>query len=228
MAAKFFLKQKLAKQILIELKKHAPFTAFGAITGIAILLIIIFTNTLSQVSEISSTIFFILHPTHVVLSAIVTTAIYKLHETKFKYFWGIVIGYFGSIGIATLSDSIIPFLGELILNLPNKGIHIGFLEKPLLTNSAAFLGIAFAILRPSTKFPHSGHVLISTWASLFHIIMAMGKPVNLITFTAIFVFLFLAVWLPCCLSDIIFPLLFIRTTNGKANNHQHKSIHSIE
>jgi len=29
-------------EILIELKRHAPFTAFGAITGIALLLIIIF------------------------------------------------------------------------------------------------------------------------------------------------------------------------------------------
>ena len=216
----------MAKQILIELKNHAPFTAFGAITGISILLIIILTNTLSQVSEVSSTIFFILHPTHVVLSAIVTTAIYKLHKTKFKYFWGIVIGYFGSIGISTLSDSIIPYLGELLLNLPNKGIHIGFIEKPFLTNSAAFLGIAIAILRPLTKFPHSGHVLISTWASLFHIIMAMGKPINLITHAAIFVFLFLAVWIPCCLSDIIFPLLFIRNTNSKAKYQEKKSIHS--
>ncbi len=204
----------MIRQILIELKKHAPFTAFGAVTGIAILLIIIFTNVFSQFSEVSSNIFFILHPIHIVLSAIVTTAIYNLHKHKLNFLWGILIGYVGSIGIATLSDSIIPYVGEFILDLPHKGIHLGFIEKPWLTNPAAFLGIAIAFLKPMTKFPHSGHVLISTWASLFHTIMAMGQTINLMTLFAVFVFLFLAVWLPCCLSDIIFPLLFVPVTNG--------------
>jgi hypothetical protein len=211
------------REILVELKRHAPFTAFGAITGIAILLIIIFGKILFQVSEVSSVIFYILHPTHIILSAIVTTAIYKLHTQKFNLIWGILIGYIGSIGIATLSDSIIPYLGELMLDLPHKGVHIGFIEKPWLTNPAALLGIAIAFLRPMTKFPHSGHVLISTWASLFHIIMAIGQTINLITIIAIFVFLFLAVWFPCCLSDIIFPLLFVPATKGKSRM-EHKRI----
>jgi hypothetical protein len=26
----------------------------------------------------------------------------------------------------------------------------------------------------------------------------------------IFLFLFLAVWVPCCVSDIVYPLLFVR------------------
>lgn len=213
----------MTKQVLLELKSHAPFTALGAITGIVILLIIIFANVFSQVSEISSSIFYILHPAHIILSAIVTTAIYKLYKHKFNLLWGILIGYVGSIGIATLSDSIIPYLGELMLDLPHRGVHIGFIEEPWLTNPAAFLGIAIALLRPMTKFPHSGHVLISTWASLFHIIMAIGQTINLITIIAVFVFLFLAVWLPCCLSDIIFPLLFVPAKNGKAAT-EHETI----
>ena len=205
----------MIREILIELKRHAPFTAFGAITGIVIFFIIIIANIFFQVSKVSSIIFYILHPTHIVLSAIVTSVIYKLHRPKCKFFRVILIGYIGSIGIATLSDSIIPYLGELLLKLPDKGIHIGFIEKPWLTNPAAFLGIAIAFLKPMTKFPHSGHVLISTWASLFHIIMAIGQTINLITIIPIFVFLFLAVWLPCCLSDIIFPLLFVPATMEK-------------
>jgi hypothetical protein len=205
----------MVRQILIELRRHAPFTAFGALTGIVIILILIFAHTISRVYEVSFIIFYILHPTHIVLSAIVTTAMYRLHRPKFNFLWGILIGYVGSIGIATLSDSIIPFLGELLLDLPHKGIHIGFIEKPWLTHPAAFLGIAIAFLRPMTKFPHSGHVLISTWASLFHIIMAIGQTINIITIIAVFVFLFLAVWFPCCLSDIIFPLLFVPARKGR-------------
>jgi hypothetical protein len=204
------------RQILIELRRHAPFTAFGAASGVAILIITIFARVFVQVSEFSSIIFYILHPTHIVLSAIVTTAIYRLHTDRFNLIVGILIGYVGSIGIATISDSIIPYLGELILDLPHKGVHIGFIEKPWLTNPAAFLGILIAFLRPVTKFPHSGHVLISTWASLFHIMMAVGQTINPMTIITIFVFLFLAVWFPCCLSDIIFPLLFVPVKNGKA------------
>jgi len=120
------------------------------------------------------------------------------------------MGYFGSVGIATLSDSIIPYLGETLLGLENRGIHIGVIEEPQLTIPAAFVGIAIAYWRPTTKLPHYGHVLLSTWASLFHIIMALGATVNWIVFPTIFAFLFLAVWLPCCTSDIVFPLLFVR------------------
>ena len=214
----------MIKQILSELKRHAPFTTFGAITGIVIMAIVILGNTLFQVAEISSTIFYILHPTHVVLSAIATTAIYKLYKPACKVSSAIAIGYIGSIGIATLSDSIIPYLGELLLNLPNRGIHIGFIEKPLLTNTAAFLGIAIGFLRPATKFPHSGHVLISIWASLFHIIMAVGQTVNWVMIVAISVFLFLAVWIPCCTSDIVFPLLFAMIKSEKNKERHYEGI----
>ena len=196
--------------IFKELKNHIPFTIFGAITGIFVMLLFY-----KLPSEISFNIFYILHPLHVLLSALVTTSIYiiytKKNNQKIKLFPLILIGYIGSIGIATLSDSIIPYIGELLLNLPNKGIHLGFIEKWWLVNPLAFLGIGIAYFNPKTKFPHAGHVLLSTWASLFHIIMALGSTINFILVIIIFIFIFFAVLLPCCLSDIIFPLLFIKT-----------------
>lgn len=199
--------------ILKELLRHAPFTAFGAVTGTA--LILFFYNIPSQTSY---NVFYVLHPIHVFLSALVTASMYKLHSKKSKLWALILIGYLGSVGIATLSDSIIPYLGELLLNLPNKGIHLGFIEEWWLVNPLAFLGIAVAYFRPKTKFPHAGHVLLSTWASLFHIIMALGETINWVLIVVITVFLFLAVWLPCCLSDIIFPLLFIKNEKGHTHN----------
>ena len=97
-----------------------------------------------------------------------------------------------------------------MLNLPNRGSHIGFIEEWRLVNPLAFIGIMIGYFKPSTKIPHAGHVLISTWASLFHIVMAVGATVSAGIYIAIFFFLFLAVWAPCCTSDIIFPLLFVR------------------
>ena len=201
----------MLRRIADELKHHVPFTASGAATGIILMVIIVFADVLPQVSQNSYTVFYILHPAHVAMSALVTTAIYKKYGGS-SIWKAILIGYFGSIGIATLSDSVIPYLGETLLGLENRGIHIGFIEEPLLTNPAAFVGIAIGHRKPTTKFPHYGHVLLSTWASLFHIVMALGETVNWIIFPTIFAFLFLAVWLPCCTSDIVFPLLFVKST----------------
>ncbi len=192
--------------IFKELRDHASFTTFGAITGIVIM--IIFQNIPAQVTY---NVFYILHPFHVILSALVTTSMYKLHAKGRSKLWVLIsIGYLGSIGIATLSDSIIPYIGEHLLQLPNRGVHLGFVEKWWLVNPLALLGIALAYFRPTTKFPHLGHVLLSTWASLFHIIMAVQGALNWYSYIAIFIFLFLAVWLPCCGSDIVFPLLFVK------------------
>lgn len=195
------------KRIIEELKHHAPFTFFGALTGIFVMFI--FKEVPLNVSH---RIFYILHPIHVLLSALVTVSIYKLHAKDKSNLWILIlIGYLGSVGIATLSDSVIPYLGESLLNLPNKGIHLGFIEEWWLINPLAFIGIALAYFKPTTKIPHSGHVLLSTWASLFHIIMAIAAGSLLWhSYIVIFLFLFLAVWIPCCVSDIVFPLLFVK------------------
>lgn len=202
--------QKMYANIIKELREHIPFTLFGALTGIIIMLIFY-----KLPSGISYNIFYVLHPMHVVLSAMVTASMYHLYKcgklkVKCNLLVLLLIGYVGSIGIATLSDSLIPYLGEWLLNLPKREIHLGFIEEWWIVNPAAILGIAIAYFWPRTKIPHSGHVLISIWASLFHIIMALGGTISLVLTMGIFLFLFLAVWIPCCVSDIVFPLLFIR------------------
>jgi len=198
----------MLKTISKELKEHVPFTIMGAFVGVLMIFIL---KNLSQKTELS--IFYILHPAHVLLSAVVTASMYRLHKKDkankiFGFVQVFIVGYLGSVGIATLSDSVIPFLGEVLLNLPNREIHIGFIEEWKIVNSLAIVGIIIGYFSPHTKFPHAGHVLISTWASLFHMLMALGVVSSFSTYAGIFIFLFLSVWAPCCLSDIVFPLLF--------------------
>jgi hypothetical protein len=206
-------KHKHFKRILSitgkELKEHAPFTVIGAFTGIVILVLIIAGSALEEVHSVDETIFFILHPTHVFLSAWVTTSIYLKYGRR-ELWLALIIGLTGSLGVATLSDSLIPYLGEVLLQLPHANAHIGFIEEPLITITPALIGVASGYFIKTSKFPHLGHVLISTWASLFHVIMALGATVLWWQMGGIFIFLFLAVWLPCCVSDIIYPLLFIK------------------
>ncbi|MFH0762264.1 MAG: hypothetical protein V1925_00010 [Candidatus Omnitrophota bacterium] len=196
----------MLRVILKELKHHAPFTFAGAACGILFMLIF-----RKMPPDTARNFFYVFHPLHVFLSALVTTSIFRLH-TKGRpvpLVTVLLIGYFGSVGIATLSDSLIPYLGESLLNLPNRGVHLGFIEEFWLVNPMAFLGIAAALIKPATKFTHSGHVLLSTWASLFHILMALGGYLAWASYLVILFFLFIAVWIPCCVSDIIFPLLFL-------------------
>lgn len=193
-------------RIWIELRRHAPFTAFGAATGIVIAVFFVVVNVPRSVSQ---GLFWTLHPLHVLLSALVTASMFRLRGGA-GLLRTVFVGYVGSIGIATLSDSLIPFLGEWMLDLPNRGVHVGFIEKGWLVNPLALIGIALAFVRPVTALPHAGHVLLSTWASLFHMSMALGDRLTIPMAGLVLVFLFLAVWIPCCASDIAFPMLFVR------------------
>ncbi|MFC1752981.1 hypothetical protein ACFL96_06255 [Thermoproteota archaeon] len=198
-------------KIVEELKHHMPFTAIGAVLGIFFMFIF-----KDMPKESAHELFYVFHPLHVLLSALVTTSLFQLHTcpkgggVRCNLPILFAIGFVGSVGIATLSDSIVPYLGEILLNMPHRHHHIGFLEKWWLITGVAVVGIIIAYFNPTTKFPHAGHVLISTWASIFHILMAKGANTSIVTYIAIFIFLFLAVWIPCCISDIVFPMLFVK------------------
>lgn len=215
----------MIRNIVSELKSHAPFTALGTVSGILIILFISVANVPRGISE---TLFWTLHPIHVLLSALVTTAMFKLHTCPSIgikcikgqcNFWALTaIGYFGSVGIATISDSLIPYAAEFLLDMPRRGLHLGFIEKWWLVNPLALFGIAIGFVWPRTHFPHFGHVFLSTWATVFHITMAMAAPLTWLTALIIAFFLFIAVWVPCCVSDIVFPLLFVSKPKKEARN----------
>jgi len=219
----------MLKRIASELKRHVPFTAFGAVTGIIIMAIIVLANVPALISQAT---FYTLHPIHVLLSALVTTAMYKKYS-KGRIWVVILIGYAGSIGIATLSDAVIPYLGGTLLRVEME-FHAPFIETEKIpfigaegwkiVNSLALAGVAFGYWKHITKIPHFGHVLLSTWASLFYFTaFGIARWIPLLPF--IFLFLFLAVWIPCCLSDIVFPLLFTRGQESSfrqiGNLHSH-------
>jgi hypothetical protein len=234
----------------LELKHHAPFTLFGAATGIVCMLL--FHNAGQAVNH---RLFLVFHPAHVVLSAIVTASLFKRYEKKTSLIKLLVIGYLGAVGVATVSDCVLPYFGETMLGvaLPTHAdlhhgsgpaddhdhgatarddhshegcavrprLHLGFIEDWYVVNPAALLGIFIAYFWPRTTFPHAGHVLVSTWASSFHILMNTHAELTATMLVGIFVVLFIAVWLPCCISDIVFPLLFVKSAPPHSHVHMH-------
>jgi len=215
-----------AKHILVELRGHTPFTLFGALLGIFFMLV--FKN----VSGVSShTLFAIFHPGHVILSAVVTASMFRLHAAKKHFLLVLLVGYFGSIGIATLSDVVIPHIGMNLLGLEvptHAELHLGFIEEWYVVNPAALLGVLIAFFLPHTKFPHAGHILVSTWASSSYLLMNMQSDLTVAAGVGIFVTLFVAIWVPCCVSDIVFPLLFVEPDLKLAGACPHHRLHSHE
>ena len=193
----------MSKVILEQLKNHAPYTALGAVTGIIVMVIVVVGKIPVGVSQ---TIFYSLHPIHILLSALTTTSIYMKYGSR-KIWMVVLVGWTGSLGIATISDAIIPYFGAVLLQVPIE-FHVPFIENWWL-NLLAIAGIMIGYKKQTTKIPHFGHVLLSTWASLFYFAaFGMANWIPLLPF--IFLFLFIAVWIPCCTSDIIYPLLFAR------------------
>jgi len=244
------------KHILAELVGHIPFTVFGAALGIVFMLIF---RKLGAGSGLK--LFSVFHAAHVALSAMVTASMFKLHAAKRHFVLVLLVGYFGSIGIATLSDIVIPHVGAQLLGLdipahaefhehatadPTEGnghdhsegmtdssreyhgskIHLGFIEEWYLVNPAAFLGIIIAFFLPHTKLPHMGHILISTWASSSYLLMNLQSEMRAVAAIGIFATLFVAVWAPCCVSDIVFPLLFVEPDLRLAEACPHHWLHT--
>jgi hypothetical protein len=203
--------KRIVEITLEELKEHVPFTILGGLTGLFLLLIILGFSLFDTVHRWSEPVFYLLHPIHIFLSAIVITSFFMRYGNK-KWWQAALIGGLGSIFVATLSDSWFPYIGEMLIRLPNTEVHTGFIEEPLLTIPMAFLGVGVGYFVNATRFPHLAHVLVSTWASLFHIIMAMGGTLTLFDLVFVFVLLFVSVWIPCCFSDIVYPMIFVKRT----------------
>ena len=230
------------KLIGLELKSHSPFTLIGAVTGILFML-----AGQKWFQGQAQTLFSVFHPLHVVLSAMVTAALFEIHRKAKNFLVILIIGVVGSIGVATLSDCILPYFGESILGaaIPSHSEmheheaeapaadldhtdnhahaeegrprwHIGFIEEWYLVFPAAILGVLLAYFKPTTHLPHASHVLLSTWASSAHMLMNTHADMTAMLLLGMFIVLFLAVWLPCCFSDIVFPLLFA----GSVAEHQ--------
>ena len=189
-----------------ELRRHVPFTAFGTLTGVLIAAVFVCVGIELRWAV---RLFWTLHPLHVLLSAMATTCLYR-HLARAGWPSSILVGYIGAIGIASLSDCVIPYVGEWMIGLPNRGFHLGFIEKWWLVNPMALAGIALAWWLSASTVSHAVHVLLSTWASLFHMQMAVGDQLSVQVMLILPVFLFMAVWIPCCTSDIVLPVFFSR------------------
>ncbi|MCH7850973.1 MAG: hypothetical protein IH845_05005 [Nanoarchaeota archaeon] len=187
-----------------ELKEHLPFTfVISLIVGGIVAWIFLVDATLIKYSE---EFFDVLHPVHILFSAAATSAIY------YKYcknlFQSIIIGIFGAILVGTISDVLFPYISGNLFLL-NTSFHLPIFEVPFLILGVALVGSVAGIYFGGFKLSHNLHVLLSILASLFYL-LAFSFEISLIAIFLISLILFLFVFIPCCISDIVFPILFLK------------------
>jgi len=197
-----------------ELKEHLPFSIFSVVIGMVIMGFMNFIADMLGAGDISGPskeLFHIFHPVHILFSAAATTAMFWRHEKKVLK--ALVIGFVGSVGICGLSDIAIPYIAGLLMGV-NMQLHVCIIEHPFFIMPFAVVGLIAGFLLPhynktGTIFSHTGHVLISSMASILYLI---GYGMNDWIHSAglVLIYMIIAVVLPCCTSDIILPLYFIK------------------
>lgn len=157
-------------------------------------------------------LFHLFHPAHMLFSAAATTAMFRRYDRKKGK--AVLVGIIGAVGICGVSDILIPH-ASLILLGRQTAWHICILEHPDLVLPFAAIGVlmglwaASDVLR-STLISHSLHVFTSTMASIFYLVGSLGAVAWINDIGQVFVFVVIAVMVPCCVSDIIFPLLMTK------------------
>ncbi len=211
------------KQVAAEFREHLPYTLFAALIGVMLLggitFVVSLTDRQALLPEAAEGLFHTMHFFHLFLSAIATTAMFWRHDHQA---WkAIVVGISGSVLLCGTSDIFFPYVGGLLLNV-DMTAHICLLEHPLMVWPFVLTGVATGFIlppsKPTTQFAHGGHVLISTAASLLYLIsFGVTDWMSLAPF--IFLLLVAAVMIPCCTSDIVFPMLFTHDEKGSCCAH---------
>ena len=168
----------------------------------------------------SRSLFHLFHPLHICLSAIATTSLFWRHERHLVR--AITVGALGTIIPCGLSDYIFPYVGGRLLGQTMQ-LHMCIVAHPQIFFPFLALGIVGGFwaeerVTQSHLFSHGAHVLVSSVASLLYL-MSFGftswmTDVRLI-FPA-FLIIVLAVWIPCCISDIVVPITTIRMPHEHA------------
>ena len=228
--------------LIVELREHVPFSVSAVAIGlIAAGTICILGATLGEglgaqaahaghdpgahehASGFAGLFFHLFHPAHMLFSGAATAAMFVRYERKFLK--AILVGLVGAVGICGISDIVLPHLSLMMLDTKAPW-HICVIERPGMVLPFAGIGVLIGISTAggtgrSTVVSHSLHVLASTMASIFYMVGPLGVVAWIDRIGAILLFTILAVVVPCCASDIVFPMLMSRAGRQKYELEPH-------
>jgi hypothetical protein len=144
---------------------------------------------------------------------------------------GVVVGLAVPAVFCTASDAVLPYLGGRFVNL-DMHFHWCFLSH--LDTVLPFLGIGMINGWVMSSHPSSRHLFYSLGFHFIHIfISSMAAILYLVSFGFyewwarmgfVFLFLVLAVLIPCTLSDIVVPMIFARFKGSSSSKCETEQI----
>lgn len=190
------------KSLRSELTHHLPFTTLSVLaTTLAI-------GVISQRQAIRWEVghFEGFHYTHLFASAVATTAVFWRHRRD--PFLAVGVGVCGSVLFCTMSDIVLPYLGGNLFGIPIEW-ELEAVRSPFSVFGASLFGSLFGFihLRYLSIYSHSVHVAISSLASLTYLLThTSARWFSWAHAPGVVVILLVAVFLPCCLSDLVMPV----------------------
>lgn len=210
-----------AVRILKELLHHLPYSAVGVAASLGLVLAAEKMGWVRGVGGNSTGENVVvwgaeewlhgMHGLHLFLGCVVSSAIFwKVERGWFRL---VLVGFVIPILICTLSDMVVPYFGSRLLG-GNPVWHLALVQEPLIVFAPAIFGVVLGVLLVNvvmklTEITHLLHVLVSSLASLFYIVSfsySFWSAHTLLVFGITIV----AVWGPCCFSDIVLPLAFTK------------------
>lgn len=195
-----------------ELLCHFPY----AILSVAISMI--FLSLISNLSAGSNLktfkhLFHDFHFLHLVFSGTGAVLIFRKYSKSIS--WAIGVGFFVPVIFCTLSDSIMPYIGGKYLGLSMQ-FHWCFVSHFTTVLPFLLAGILNGFIVSSHSV--SKQIFYSTGSHFLHIfVSSMASMLYFVSFGFsnwhdhigfVFLFLILAVLIPCTLADIVVPMLF--------------------
>ncbi|MFA6527437.1 MAG: hypothetical protein WCT20_03370 [Candidatus Babeliales bacterium] len=206
--------------VLDEIFCHLPFAIFSVAFAMICLSLFSYSSSPSETSTLTYRLFHNFHYLHLLFAATGTVLTF-LRFSK-NILLGIGVGFAVPAFFCTFSDAFLPYLGGKYVNL-SMHFHWCFLSHLDVVLPFLIVGMinGWAMSNHRLNYQlffslgfHFIHILISSMASVLYLIsFGFCDWWNHMGF--VFIFLIIAVLIPCTFSDIIVPMLFARIKSHK-------------
>ena|SRR5579871_6537619 len=214
--------------ILSELMCHFPYAVFSVAFALSVLSFLVYISFLGNtdqkmICQGSDALFHSFHFMHIVFAA--TGTLITFFRYSQNIIRGLLVGLFSASVFCTLSDVVFPYLAGSIMGV-HMHFHICFMTE--MHNILPFLVVGlingFIMSRHHASqqerfsiFSHFVHILVSSFASMFYLV-SHGCTDWYLNIGYVFLFLVVAVVVPCTLSDVVVPMTFAQADKKHAKH----------
>ncbi len=205
--------------VIGELINHLPYAIFSVALSLALLGFTTYFSIAQKDTNVvckgANVLFHIFHYMHLVFAATGSMLSYFHFATRIVR--GFVVSIGSTVVFCMLSDMVLPYLGGRLLGIQMQ-FHLCFYHEfwgvfPFLAVGALnglFISTYHKQLQSSYLFfSHFTHILVSSLASSFFFV-SHGFSNWYEYFGVVFLFLIVAVVVPCSLSDVVVPMVIAK------------------